>query len=254
MAEKSSLQAVEVTLGNPVAPEYTNNALKVRRNLLAVSLVSCFIAFFSIKLDPNSTIFGFKFVGLTDDLVSIGLVVFTIYHLAHFAWYVVDAAMEWRLRVTGTRLSFVTAGKLVSEHGDYPDDPRQSTLYSWWKDHARSIGNIKEIIITFEKEWEIAESAVQALVSNNTPDGRNLNNALQTLGQVQKSVFDLKRSVEQVDKTISSQRIPASLSRFDKWFGLFLRSQNLRWLLIDTCVPLAFGIIALLMLLIKLLR
>ncbi len=252
MTEKISLEAVEAALGNPVAPEYTNNALKVRRNLFAVSLVSCVIVLFSIKLDPKSTIFGLRFAGLTDDLILIGLTVVTIYHLIHFAWYVVDATMEWRLRITGTKLSFITAAKYANEHGDYPDDPRQSTLYSWWSDHARRIGNIKENILTFEKEWKSAENAVRTLVSNNTPDGRNLNNALQALSQVKQSVDNLKRSLERTDKTISSLRIPASLSRFDKWFGLFLRSQNLRWLLVDTCAPLVFGLVASLILLIKL--
>jgi len=50
-------------------------------------------------------------------------------------------------------------------------------------------------------------------------------------------VVKLQKSIDEVQKTISASRVPVSLKRFDGWVELFLRSQNLRWLLIDILVP-----------------
>jgi hypothetical protein len=44
---------------------------------------------------------------------------------------------------------------------------------------------------------------------------------------------------------ITDDRIPTSLKRFDRWFELFQRSQNFRWLFIEFAAPVAFSIVAL---------
>lgn len=253
MENNNSLNVVEKALGSPVAAEYPENALKVRRNLLASSLVSCVIVFGSISLDPTSSIFGFKFIGLTDNLIRIGLAVITIYFLIHFLWYAVDAFMEWRLRVTGTRLSFITTGRFSSEDCDYPDDPKQSTLYSWWMDQASQIGNMKEIINSLENKWQDSESEIRTIIGSSS-DGKNLNIILNSLSELNKKVSELKSAVVNTEKTLLSQRIPASLKRFDDWFRLFLKSQNLRWIIIDTLLPIVIGTAAVVVLLLKLIR
>jgi len=64
-----------------------------------------------------------------------------------------------------------------------------------------------------------------------------LNAALQNINQ-------LYNSIQTAHKTISDQRIPVSLKRFDNWFQLFLRSQNLRWLIIEFLFPIVLGLSA----------
>jgi hypothetical protein len=246
LKKSKSLEAVETILGSPVSPEYSDNALKVRRNLLVSSFVSCMIAFGQISLDPTSSILGFKFVGLTDDFIRKGLAVITLYYLVHFLWYAFDASVGWRLRITGTNLFFITAGKIVSELGDYPDDPKQSTLYSWWLDQAKEINKLKERIQLFEIIINKSENEIQTLT-----DCADKNRLIVLLSQVETSIKDLRKSVDDIRETIESPRIVFSLSRFDNWFCAFLKSQNIRWAIIDTLLPILFGFLAVSSLLIK---
>ncbi|MDR7123114.1 hypothetical protein [Rheinheimera soli] len=96
------LDAVEKALGNPVAGDLSDNALKVRRNLLAFGIVSIVITIGGVKIDPASSVLGFKFVGISEDLITNSLLVTNVYFLLHFIWYAFEGFLEWRLRVTGT--------------------------------------------------------------------------------------------------------------------------------------------------------
>jgi hypothetical protein len=245
--ERSKIEAVEKALGSPIGAELPENAIKVRRNLLISSMVALFVAFGGLKLDPASSILGFKFVGLTDDLIRIGLAAVTLYLLLHFLWYVYDALLEWRLRVTGTRLSFVTTARMASEHGDYPNDPRQSTLYHWWSEEAKRMGNVGARALAVDDKLRESQQAVRALLEEKG-SGSNLQNILNVLTEMRNALTELNRSVEHIRKTLDSDRISVSLKRFDGWFELFLRSQNLRWLIVDAVVPSLLGTWALVVL------
>ena len=247
MDPERSAEAVEKALGKPVSAELSENGLKVRRNLLVLSLVSIVVVIGGVQLDPTSTIPGFKFIGLTHSLVRIGLFLTTSYLFLHFLWYAFDSFFEWRIRITGTRLAFITGARFTSEHGDYPDDPRQSTLYSWWIGQARAIGNLNQKISAIDEGLKPLEDKIRAAIGDD-PKGINLNNVLKAIAETNTALADLKRSVDQVQQTLSSQRIPESLKRFDSCFQFFVRSQNLRWLMMDILVPLLFGAAALFLL------
>jgi hypothetical protein len=55
----------------------------------------------------------------------------------------------------------------------------------------------------------------------------------------------LQAAIESTAKALQSQRIPASLDRFDRAFHHFLTSQSMRWLLLDALLPLGLGVYAL---------
>lgn len=247
MSEDESVEAVEEALGAPVGAELSENATKVRRNLLLASFISIFLEIGHVTLDPSSTILGFKFLGLSSELIRTGLSIITAYLLIHFLWYVYEAFLEWRLRVTGTRLAFVTTAKVASEHGDYPNDPRQSTLYSWWSYQARRIQNIGKRASAIDELMKISEEKLRTLYEERGKES-NLHAVVGIVSETRTAVVDLKRSVEQVHGTLTAQRIPVSLARFDRWFGLFLRSENIRWLVIDVLVPVLAGAAALVLL------
>lgn len=235
----SKMAAVDTALGKPVSGDLPENALKVRRNLLVFGLISIFMALGEIKLNPTSSILGFTFTGISDALVRNALLLTIGYLLIHFIWYAFDSLLEWRIRITGTRLAFLTGARFGDEHCDYPDDPRQSSLYTWWLDNAKRIGSFTKTadeVSEHVKEWvERVDSFKQG------GDSLNLANAMSSLSRVQGSLDQLKRQVETTENVISSLRIPCSLRRFDSWFALFLRSQNLRWLLIDIFTPVIIG-------------
>lgn len=244
MSEDKSVEAVEKALGSPVGAELSENAAKVRRSLLVASFISIFLALGGIRLDPNSTILGFKFLGLNDEFIRTGLLIVTAYLLMHFLWYVYEAFLEWRLRVTGTRLAFVTTAKMASEHGDYPDNPRQSTLYSWWSYQARRIENIGKRAHTIDESMKVWEEKLRTLYEERGKES-NLHVVINTVTETRTAIVDLKRSVERAHETLAAPRIPVSLGRFDRWFELFLRSENIRWLIIDVLVPVLAGVTAL---------
>lgn len=241
-----NLDAVEKALGNPVAGDLPENALKVRRNLLVFGLISVLITLGGVKLDPTSSILGFKFAGASESLITNALLATNIYLLIHFIWYALEGLLEWRLRVTGTRLAFLTGSRFGSEHADYPDDPRQSTLYTWWLDNAKRIGSFKATADDLSEKIKAWESKVSSF--QNGSDNLNLANAMSTLNQAKSAVDNLKNQIKATEETLTAQRIPCSLGRFDGWFKLFLKSQSIRWLLIDILPPIAIGATAIILL------
>lgn len=247
VASKSTQEeAVEKVLGHPVAAELTAEAVKVRRNLLVVSVASIGGVIGNVHVDPSSTIFGLKFSGLTNELISKGMFYLTIYFLVHFIWYVIDGFSEWRIRLTGTRAGFITIARLASEEGDYPSEPRQSSLYNWWLDGARTINQTAQIV----ERIGISLQAWEVRVTNAMQGTNELNkrSAIDSVHRISSDIARLRSTIAQIEKTLTSARIPVSLRRFDSWFLFFLKSQNIRWLIIDAGSPLALGLTALLML------
>lgn len=236
---ESNIEAVEKVLGKPVGGDLPEQALKVRRNLITLGVVSVFIALGEVKFDPTSSVLGFKFIGISESLVQNALLLANVYLLLHFAWYAFESVLEWRLRITGTKLAFRTGVRLGSEYADYPDDPRQSTLYTWWSEHAKRIGNMQSTaddLLAKIKEWE------ERVVSfRQRGDSLNLANAMNSLTQTRSEITRLKSQIETTEKTLTSLRIPCSLGRFDRWYEWFLRSQNLRWMFIDILSPIGIG-------------
>jgi len=248
LVDQARVAAVEKALGEPYMPEFCEDALKVRRNLLVVSLVSIAGAVGGVTIDPQYPIFGFKFQHLTVGVLSAATVATVIYLLIHFAWYVVDGVAGWRLRVTGTRVTFITAGTWSDDDLDYPSDPKQSTLYNWWKSKRIAIGNLHSRLPTIEASLEELH---RRLAEMQRPPNviENSTNVLNSLNEVQRTFVELKQAIEVVHATDHSPRVIASLRRFDRWFEFWLRSQNLRWLVIDVSAPLLFGLAALTLLL-----
>lgn len=243
--ENDNVKAVEDALGKPVLPELPDSVWKVRTNLIIASVISIAVALADLRIDPGSTFLGLRFTGLTDHLVRTLLFIITVYLLIHFLWAALDAFLEWRLRITGTRLAFVTAGTWANHHADYPNDPRQSTLYSWWVFEAKRIGNLSSNLSTLQDLLQNLNSDLRSEYTSGASDLNIVNNACRPLGEAREAIAKLERSIGEAAKTINAARIPSSLKRFDNWFHLFLRSQNLRWFVIDVLVPVGLAGVAL---------
>lgn len=235
-SEDKKLNAVEKALGEPVAPELNENAWKVRKNLVIISAVAMAAVLADLRIDDGSSLLGLKLSGLSDAVLRTGLLCVLSYLSIHFLWAAFDSFLEWRLRITGTRLSFITTARFASEEGDYPNDPRQSTLYSWWLDHAKRIGNLSARFLDLERLLQNLDQDLRARYTNGA-DAMNIVNACKPINEARETMVKLQQSVDEVQKTIFASRVPVSLKRFDRWFELFLRSQNLRWLVIDILVP-----------------
>lgn len=244
---ENTIEAIAKVLGEPAFAELPENAWKIRTNLILAAVVSIVIVFGDLHIEPDSQILGLKFKGLSDTILTNGLIAVVAYLLLHFVWASLDAMLEWRIRVTGTRVAFQTTARLASEHGDYPNDPRQSTLYNWWKDEARKVGNLRVHMQELESRLSKWEAELQAKLTEGA-DAVNIRNAVMSIASSREDIGKLSRDVKAAAETIESSRIPTSLKRFDSWYELFLRSQNLRWLIIDFFAPVLAGSYALLLL------
>lgn len=239
-----NIDAAQEALGKPALCEFSDKTWRIRTLLLVASIASLMVVTANLHVEPSSSIFGLRFTGLTDHIVHTWLFLIVAYLLIHFLWSSFDNFIEWRLRLTGTKVAFITGAKFTSEHGDYPNDPRQSTLYNWWLREAKKINNIPEKIKEIEsmiKEWD---EAIREKY-NSGADAMNIVNACTVLTQAQASIGQLTNSIKEASKTIDASRIPVSLERFDGWFKFFLNSQNTRWLLIEFLLPIVISACAL---------
>ena len=84
--DESKIKAVKKALGEPIFAELSDNAWKIRTNLIVVSVISIALVFASLHIDPGSTFLGLKFSGLTDSLVRAGLFWITMCLMIHFLW------------------------------------------------------------------------------------------------------------------------------------------------------------------------
>lgn len=235
-----SVEDVQKVLGEPFWADFPANTTKIRRNLLISSFVSLAIVLGGVQIDPTSTLFGLKFTDLSDQLIKTGLSLITAYLFIHFLWCSIDSFIEWRIRVTGTKVAYVTAGQLASEYADYPNDPRQSTLYRWWVAQAKDIGNIHSYVQEIDSKLDTWDNYLEKFIKDGA-DPNKLSSASSFIHSTRIDMADFKKAIERSQKTIESVRIPASLERFDNWFKILLRSQNLRWITIEMLLPLIVG-------------
>jgi hypothetical protein len=243
---KKVYEAVEKALGEPVGLEFSEPATKVRRNLMAASLVAIILQYAGATIASDTTILGVHFLGLNDDVVKTGLALTVVYFTFHFLWYALESFMEWRLRITGTRVAFITGATWGNELKDNPDNPRQSTLYNWWLFQSKRVQDIPAELKRVEQLFVPAIDHVRQHVDN--PQPNNLANVMGQLSDALHQLHKIEVKTEKLIAVMSSERIPGSLQRFDRWFGLFLRVGNLRWLLIEALLPLSLSVIALIFL------
>ena len=240
---------IEAVLGKPVMLETTENGQKIRRNLLITSLIAIFMTIGDIHINSSPTIFGLQFTGLTDRVFSWGLVSTTIYLFIHFLWYSIDGYLEWATRLTGTHQAFYSNGPSENQDADYSIDPRQSTIYNWWRKQRTDIDSMALMYQKLMANLDASAQMIQAM----SHDG---NEAILANGQ---TIAELKHvgnrcqaSLDRIERILNNPRLNASIQRFDNRFKLFLNSQNLRWLLIESSLPLASGMLSIYLLLDKL--
>lgn len=251
MAKKrSTVEQVQKVLGKPVFVESDPRTQRTRTTLFLTCLIGLIYTLGGLSIQDGSSILGIRLAGLNDELVT-RVMLITIGYLAfHFLWLSVDSLFEWRLRVTGTKTAFITVAKYVGDDTDYPDDPRQSTLLNWWCAQAEQIGimdqRLNSVSVAIEEIW----SALNEMKEER--GDRSVNPARQAIENVRKEMIATKGALETINETLESNRIPVSLRRFESWFSLFLRSQNLRWLLVEFIFPLFIAVYVLAMLTTKL--
>lgn len=215
MAGEDSLDAVKKVLKEPVFIGHDARSQIVRVQLFFLSAVTIVYSALGLKINPSSSIFGLRFDGLNDGSFKAILLVVLIYMVIHFVWLSADAFLEWRLRITGTRSAFITTAKNASEHADYPNNPRQSTLYHY-----------------YSEEMLDKLSSLDSMITISSANFDNVDKQ------------SIHANISKLIESVEDPRVSVSLRRFDNWFKYFQISQNLRWFFIEFLFPLLLGLVA----------
>ncbi|MET3442608.1 hypothetical protein ABIC94_003395 [Variovorax paradoxus] len=247
MTDEKAIEAVREALGKPVLPEFSDATSKIRLNLMIVACITIAMIILDVKVAPQNTLLGVTFEGLTTENLKTGLLAINLYMFIHFAWCAMDGLQEWRLRVTGTRVAFITGARFSSPDADHPSDPRQSTLYNWWLAQSARMKRIDEGSTKLQADLtRFVQESRHADFQSGLEPGAPIRSILDGL---KSDMQTLTHEVGLAKGVVNSVRIPVSLQRFENAFQLFLRSQNLRWLVVEAGFPLLLGVSSIFLLL-----
>jgi hypothetical protein len=232
-------EEIAKVLGEPVGFDISETAAKLRRNLMLVSMLIIVLIVGEISAGNDFSIFGVKLVGVTPSKLMVGLSIVLAYTFLHFLWYCYEFYSEWSIRITGTKLTFVTGAKLGATGADYPDNPKQSTLYTWWLQESRSMKAYEELLSRVNESILRFDSHIEQLQQvDRTPGG----SVSQSIQGVKNTLEQIKNSLESTESIITNTRIPESLERFDNRFRLLLKSQNMRLAFVEIGVPVVLSL------------
>ncbi|WP_122313307.1 hypothetical protein [Pseudomonas coronafaciens] len=239
--QRPTVEQIAKVLGEPVGFDISETASKLRRNLLLISVVVIILIVGGIQAGADISLFGIKLTGVTPKKLMIGLAVVLTYHLIHYLWYCYELYSEWTLRLTGTRLSFVTGAMFGLEGADYPNNPRQSTPYTWWLQESRSMLAYEDLLRQVEAGVRGLDTHVEELQKKDMTSAGTVSLSMQNL---KNTLEQVRNSLEATESVITNTRIPASLHRFDNRFRLLLKSQNMRVLLVEIGMPIFIALAA----------
>ena len=205
---------------NPNIEPLDTNTQRIRRNLLAVSIVAYIYSVASDGIDAaGSSFLGIKFNGLDGSYIQLLLIISILYFLLHFIWAAIDHVKENKLRLTGIVIPMVTSGSTFGGLNDLApntDDERQSSIFSWWWKEKERADSFEEVAnrIKGDADNERYEPALNAI----------------------------SQHLDAINHKASY--IQESLIRFENGFWRYQRSQLLRWLILDFLIPVLLGICA----------
>src|SRR6267143_4593268 len=196
--DDATIRAVEKILKEPVAAEFSEQAWRIRTNLTVVSGIAVVMRLADLRISADSSVLGLKFTGLSDAVIRVTLAAVIAYLLFHFLGVAWDALVEWRLRITGTRAAFQTGGMWGPDHADFPNDPRQSTLYNWWTHHNVLIGDVGKRAVELQAmclRW-IDELQKLRDLNAHAPVWQNMGSVINEISQSRAQAVQIAQNVE----------------------------------------------------------
>ncbi len=128
MSERKNVESV---LAEPKFDNFDDRTYRVRKNLIVFSLIMLFKYYKELDITVKNVSF-LEIKNLDNSLIDKFLFLVIVYHLIYFVFIAWEHFKHNRIRITGSKLRHVTTGKFASQGADYPDNPMQSSLYSWW--------------------------------------------------------------------------------------------------------------------------
>ncbi|MBW3844996.1 hypothetical protein [Aeromonas hydrophila] len=231
---------IEQIMKEPSPLEATEYEERIRRNLLVFSMAACLSLFLEISPTNKTEIWGIGFENLTVKSFYTVLLLVICYEFIHYLWIIWDKFAFWRVRLTGCKLevrrgSTATFGSSNSQ-SDSTGKEVNSNLYVWMIERAPSYHAVMDQID--KKQTELTQ-----MISN--VNNEQLGDTV--LSQVRDTLVELDKHIITMNEYLNSMRVNESLKRFDNWFDLMIKTQSIRWLMLDVILPTVSGVIAIFM-------
>ena len=233
MEDSDRQERIEKLMREPTPLEVTNYEEKIRRNLLIASMIVFALTYLQLVPASDSKFFGLSFDNLTPKSIYIILLIIISYELIHYVWLILNKLAYWRVRLTGTNPG-VSRGNGGMRFGsefdpeDYSGEQENSTFYVWMLDSKRSF---KEVFQSYDSKWNSIEIA--------TFDNQSLDQ--KTAEDILKKLNEISQIQSRLEGHVTNIRIEASFNRFEKWYSMMIRSQSLRWIILDFLLPILGG-------------
>ena len=208
----------EKVLLKPNIEPMDGNTQRIRRNLLASSVIAFFFSFGSQGIDAESSFVGVKFEGLEPAVIQLLLLLALAYFLLHFVWASVDHLKENCLRLTGVAIPMArSVAYVASKHTLEPNtgESRHSTIHSWWQGQREQLRQYDELLTSMRDRAEA--------------------------GKHEQVVNEVKTRIEELEHQASY--ISEAMQRYESGFWRYQRSQLVRWMAFDFGVPFGTGVL-----------
>lgn len=203
----------------PHIEPYDSNTQRIRRNLLAASLLGIVMTLGSASFDGNhSGLFGVKLEQISVRHFYYLLLASLSYFSVHFTWASIDTAKANYFRLTGIKVPMATVGTYMAESTFEPNvvDNNNSSLFSWWKGQRQHSEHLQKLIENIEANAQ--EAKYESALNSSKQFLENMN---------QKAEY-----------------LEAALLKFESGYWEYQRSQVIRWYLLDFGIPLLLSLIS----------
>ncbi len=212
--------------GKLIIDDLSENAHRVRRNLLIFSFVAIFYKLSGASISKNGVSFyGINFQHIDESFISIGIYCIVFYHLFHFLLIAIGHWQYLRIRVTRNNGGVVAPGMFGDGGFDGPDylkNTKDSSLYHW---HCVHMSNLERSLFEVKKEVEqLTEEQSQ---------------------KINQKLSDISNRVANFSNFRKSKRFVKSLTKFDNYLRCYKGVELFRWIVIEILMPLVSGIAAL---------
>ncbi len=230
--DKKEVEDKKEVDGKLIIDDLSENAHRVRRNLLIFSFVAIFYKLSGASISKTGVSFyGINFQHIDENFISIGISLIVFYHFIHFFLIAIAHWQYLRIRVTKSDVKFLTRAIWVDEGDDHPSNPKDSSLYAWYAE------NIPQLNDKFNKSHQEIDELLKIIEREKFKQ--------QAYTDDFGKCFAHLSSIDSTLKNLVAPRVFTSLKKFDKSLKCYRAVELSRWILIEISAPLILGISAL---------
>lgn len=230
-------------LGTPFLEDFSENTLRIRRNLFIASTLVLIYKVGKLKPHKDATILGIKFdfKEFPIDYADTVLLFILSYLLLHFLVSSWSQFWEWKIRLTGV-WEAVDLGWLgdksmgASYHHEAPNNHRQASLLTWFQYHIVERGMYAIHAKTLEDNIKEFVEGISKDRRQNLYEDKHISNFVKRLS-----------SRSEIENAYLAQ-LETRLTRFHKSFFQFQFFQVFRLFVLEWGLPVFLGIWAIVLL------